>query len=77
MSGRGLEGVIRCLEGIRIVSDFWKVSEGVWKVSGMGLRKESGRCLEVVWNKTHDLISIGRKGPIYVWKVYEKCLKVV
>ena len=46
----------RCLEGIRIVSGFWKVSgrcpEGVWKVSGgsqEGVLKVFGRCLEGVW----------------------------
>ena len=60
-----------CLEGIRIVSGFWKVSgrclEGVWKVSGgsqEGVWKLLGRCLEGVWNKNPYLISTGSKDPI-------------
>ena len=69
-----------CLEGIRIVSGFWKVSgrclEGVWKVSGgsqEGVWKLLGRCLEGVWNKNPYLISTGSKDPMcleVVWKVF-------
>ena len=46
MSGGCFEGVWKmsnmCLAGINIVCGFWKVSEGI--------RRVSGRCLESIWN---------------------------
>ena len=58
-----------CLEGITIVPEFWMVSGRRYQE---GFRKESGRCLEGVWNKNPHLICTWRKGLIClegVWKV--------
>ena len=50
----------RYLEGMRIVSGFWKVSGRYQK----GLKKKFERCLEIFWNMNPRLISTERRGLI-------------
>ena len=76
MSRGCLEGVCKLsnmyLEGISIVSGFWKVS-GRYQA---GLRKVFAKCLEGVWNRNIYLFSTRKEGLVClegVWKVSESC----
>ena len=61
----------RCLDGIRIVSSFWKES-GRYQD---GLRMVSRRCLEGVWNRSPHQKE--RTCMLCVWKLSGRCLEGV